>query len=399
MPHADETDVVATAGRGPEVAAAAVRMWDTGRAILPLPADAPAAEISRLLETIRPTHYLDDGQPARLPRGVPAPAGTAAIVATSGTSGAPKGVELTRSGMEAMARGYSAAVGAGADAHWLACLPLHHVASLAPIARAYVTGVRWTAFPSFDLDEVARAPRTIGATIVSVVPTVLARLLDAGAPLEDYRCVIVGGAPFPLALRERAEARGVRVADAYGMTETWGGWAIDGAPIAGVEYRLDGDGEILVRGDVVMRGYRLDPAQTAAAFTTDGWLRTGDVGATVDGRVQVFDRKKDLIISGGVNVSPTEVEGVLARHPDIADVCVVGVPDEEWGERVVAFVVPSGDLGPDVDALRAFAREQLSAPKLPREVRVVAEIPRSGSGKALRRLLRDTRALRERPAR
>ncbi len=389
MPGPDETEVVAAVLAGSALAQAAVAAWDAGEVIAPLNPAAPAAELTRLLELLRPTAVVDATGRHRRSDGVPARAGLAALVVTSGTTGMPKGVELTRAGMEVMARGYSAGVGAGPDAHWLACLPLHHVASLGPIARAYVMGTRWTAHDGFDVERVGRAPRAEGATIVSVVPTVLRRLLDAGAPIHEFRCVIVGGAPCPPALRERAEHAGVRVVDAYGMTETWGGWALNGRPIDGVEYTLAADSEILVRGAVVMRGYRFDTQASATALDPDGWLHTGDIGDIGDGCVRVIDRTKDLVISGGVNVSPTEVEGVLGRHPDVDDVCVIGVPDDEWGERVVAVVVPTSDARPpDVEHLRAFARDELSAAKLPREVRIVGEIPRSPSGKALRRLLR-----------
>lgn len=389
MPDADETRVVAAVLGGSALAHAAVAAWDAGEVIAPLNPAAPAAELRGLLDQLRPTHLVDATGRHRRPDGIPAAADLAALVVTSGTTGTPKGVELTRAGMELMARGYSAGVGAGSDAHWLACLPLHHVASLGPIARAYVMGTHWTAHDSFDLERVGRAPRAEGATIVSVVPTALRRLLDADAPMHEYRCVIVGGAPCPPALRDRAEQAGVRVVDAYGMTETWGGWALDGRPIDGVEYTLADDDEILVRGAVVMRGYRFDPETTAVTLDPAGWLHTGDVGAVVDGRVCVTDRTKDLVITGGVNVSPTEVEGVLGRHPDVHDVCVVGVPDDEWGERVVAVIVPTdATRPPTVDELRAFARDELSAPKLPREMRIVAEIPRSTGGKPLRRLLR-----------
>jgi O-succinylbenzoic acid--CoA ligase len=384
-----ETELVAAIAAGEELARAAVAAWDAGEALLPLRPDAPGPELRGLLERMRPTVLVDAEGRRRLAGGAPVPAGTAAVVVTSGTTGAPKGVELTRAGMEVMARGYSAGVGAHAGSCWLACLPLQHVASLAALARAHVTGVRWVAHERFDADRVARAPRDEGATIVSLVPTALARLLDAGADLDAYECVIVGGAPFPPALRARAEGAGVRVVDAYGMTETWGGWALDGRPIDGAVYRLAPDGEVLVRGDVVMRGYRFDPVGTAAVLDRDGWLRTGDVGVVEDGRLRVVDRKKDVVVTGGVNVSPTEVEGVLARHPAVADVCVVGLPDDEWGERVVAFVVPAaGHAAPGLEDLREFARRELSAAKLPREVHRVGEIPRSGSGKPLRRLLR-----------
>jgi len=412
---ADETEVVAVIASGTALAAAAWRCWDAGHAVLPVnPAFTPS-ETGALLARLRPTHVCHGplgaiGAATAHAGGVPAPAGTAAIVVTSGTEGRPKGVELTRAGMETMGRGYSTGLDAGPDDRWLACLPLHHVASLGALARAYVTGVPYTVHDGFDLERVARSPREEGTTIVSLVPTAMRRLLDAGAPLHEFRRVITGGAPCPPALRARAQAVGVAVVDAYGLSETWGGFALDGVPIEGAQAclaELDDDthhsgeigggghgyaGEILVRGAMVMRGYRLDAIRTAAAFDGDGWLRTGDVGSIdTSGRVQVVDRVKDLVISGGVNVSPTEVESVLTHHPDIHDVCVAGVPDDEWGELVVAFVVPRpGARSVSLDAIREFGRERLSGPKLPRAVRIVDSIPRTASGKPLRRLLRET---------
>jgi O-succinylbenzoic acid--CoA ligase len=384
-------EVVAVVAAGRALADAALRCWDEGRAILPVNPRSTRAEIATLLERLRPTEVRAAGERTVRADGVRAPEGTAAIVATSGTTGVPKGVELTRAGMEAMARGYSAGLAAGPGDRWLACLPLHHVASLGALARSYVTGVPCTVHEGFDVERVARAPRDEGATIVSLVPTTVQRLLDAGAPLHEFRRIITGGAPCPPALRTRAEDAGAQLVDAYGLTETWGGFALDGLPIAGAEARVDDRGEILVRGPMVMRGYRLEPARTAAVLDADGWFHTGDLGTLGDdGRVRVVDRLKDLVITGGVNVSPTEVEGVLTHHPDVHDVCVVGEPDDEWGERVVAYVVATeGRRAPTLEELRAFAREQLSAPKLPRAIRVVDAIPRTASGKALRRELRD----------
>ena len=226
--------------------------------------------------------------------------------------------------------------------------------------------------------------------MVSVVPTTLKRLLDAGAPLHEYRRVIVGGAPCPAPLRARAEAVGAHVVDAYGLSETWGGFALDGVPIEGAEARVDERGEILVRGPMVMRGYRLDRALTTDVFDRDHWFHTGDAGTRDgNGRLIVTDRLKDVIISGGVNVSPTEVEAVLAAHPLVDDVCVVGERDDEWGERVVAVVVGAPAASITLGELREFASDHLSAPKLPRELRFVDAIPRTASGKPLRRVLRE----------
>jgi O-succinylbenzoic acid--CoA ligase len=268
-------------------------------------------------------------------------------------------------------------------------LPLHHVAGLAILARARVSGTPVITHPAFDLDAVGAAPRVEGATIVSLVPTMLRRLLDAGAPVHEYRYIIVGGAPTPLEWRARAEASGARVIDAYGLSETWGGIVLDGVPVHGAEVRLAPDDEILVRGPMVMRRYRLAPDETSAAFTGDGWLRTGDIGELRDGRVHVVDRARDLVITGGVNVSPTAVESVLSAHPDVIDVCVAGSPDAEWGERVVAFVVPRDrGMGLTLENLRAFGRDRLSAAQLPKQIVLVDAIPRTPGGKPLRRELR-----------
>jgi len=403
VPDPDDIELVAVIGAGAALAETARHCWDEGRAILAVnPAFTPT-ETTTLLERLRPTSVVDlaAGETATYPGGARAPANTAAVVVTSGTEDTPKGVELTRTGMEVMGRGYSAGLDAGPADRWLACLPLHHVASLGALARSYVTGVPCTVHDVFDLERVARSPRAEGTTIVSLVPTALRRLLDARAPLHEFRWVITGGAPCPPALRTRAEDAAVRVVDAYGLSETWGGFALDGIPIAGAEVRLGAADEILVRGAMVMRGYRLDPTRTAAVLDADGWLRTGDVGRFhADGsghtRVEVIDRLKDLVITGGVNVSPAEVEGVLAQHRDVDDVCVIGMPDDEWGERVVAFVVArAGARPPSIDELRAFARERLSAPKLPRAAHVVDAIPRTASGKPLRRLLREAPATGE----
>ncbi len=391
MPAADETEVAATTLAGNALAHLAERCWAEGTALLPIDPRLPAAEQQRLLEQLRPTH-LDDGSERRaLPGGIPAAAEVATIVVTSGTTGTPKGVELTAAGRDAMGLAYSAGVGATDDDNWLACMPLHHVASLGVVARSYITGVRYTVHDRFDIERVAASPRTEGTTIVSVVPTALYRLLEAGAPVDEFRCIIVGGAPCPPGLRARAEANGATIVDAYGCTETWSGFVLNGIPIEGAHVELRGvEQEIVVRGPMVMRGYRLDPQRTRDVLEPDGSWRTGDVGEYDDtGRLRVIDRLKDLVITGGVNVSPTEIEGVLERHPSVEDVCVVGVPDDEWGERVVAYVVERDGTVVTVDELRDFAREHLAAPKLPREVRSVDAIPRSGSGKPLRRVLRD----------
>ena len=379
----------------PQAATAVGECWDRDEAVAVLDPAAPAAAVTGMLAAVSPTHLLDaDGRHPR-PDGTPVGDGIAAVVVTSGTSGDPKCVELTTAGATAIGHGFAHAVGREPDDRALVCVPLHHVAGLAILARARVTGTPVSVHPGFDVAAVASAPADVGATVVSLVPTMLARLLAADVPLDTYRVLVLGGAPLPDSLRARAEARGASIADAYGLSETWGGVVVDGVPIEGADVELsdgaDGAtaGEILVRGPMVMARYRGDPDATAAALTGDGWFRTGDLGARVDGRLRVVDRLKDLVVSGGVNVSPTAVEAVLTGAPGVRDVCVTGAPDEEWGERVVAFVVAEDPAAPPtVEALRAFAGDQLARVQLPKEVVVVDSIPRSPGGKVLRRELR-----------
>ncbi|MGI8984215.1 MAG: class I adenylate-forming enzyme family protein [Acidimicrobiales bacterium] len=338
--------------------------WGDGDAVLVVDPYAPEAEVERIVGRMQP----DAGVAPE----------AAAVAVTSGTSGEPKGVELTWDGLAASAAAIWEALGLGTDDRWLACLPLHYVAGLAVLGRAWVMGTPVTVLDGFDVARVAAAD----ATLVSLVPTMLRRLREAGADTGRFRRILLGGGP----VRER----GPNIVATYGLSETWGGVVHDGHPLAGVELSIGEKDEILVRAAMVMRGYRLDPEATAGAFTGDGWLRTGDAGAIDSGgRLRVVDRLKDLIISGGVNVSPSEVEAVLSRHPGVADVCVAGAPDEQWGERVVAYVIPTDPGAPPALAdLRAFAAGELSAAKLPRQVVITGKIPRTAGGKPLRRLLK-----------
>lgn len=347
----------------PDAVAGVRAAWDRGDAVLVLDPRAPEAEVESIIDRMRPDAGVEPG--------------VAAVLVTSGTAGAPKGVELTWEGLEASGRAVHRALDAGPGDRWLACLPLHYVAGLAVVGRAWATGTPVTVAGGFEVAAVAAAD----ATLVSLVPTMVRRLHQAGVDLNRFRRILLGGGP----VHETAP----NIVATYGMTETWGGVVHDGHPLDGVELGLGDRDEILVRAPMVMRGYRLDPEQTEAAFTSDGWLRTGDAG-TFDarGRLRVVDRLRDLVITGGVNVSPSEVEAVLAEHPQVADVCVAGAPDPEWGERVVAHIVPRNPSAPPGLAdLRAFAGERLSAPKLPREVVLTDAIPRTPGGKPLRRLL------------
>ena len=214
--------------------------------------------------------------------------------------------------------------------HWLACLPLAHIGGLAVVTRALVTGTRLTVLPRFEPGEVEAAARQ-GATLVSLVATALARIDPT-----LFRTIVLGGAAPPV-------DRPPNTVATYGMTETGSGVVYDGLPLDGVDVRVDGDGEIQLRGPMLLRSYRdgRDPL-------TDGWFATGDLGRWLpDGRLHVDGRRSELIISGGENVWPEPVERALRSDPRVADVAVSGTPDPEWGQIVTAYVVPSGHGGPD----------------------------------------------------
>ena len=414
LPMSPSVALVAIALPRPAAARAVVAAWEAGEAVLPLDPGAPAAELKGALAAARPTHLLDAEGRRRLPGGEPAEAGVAAVVATSGTADAPKVVELGADAVRWSALATSAALEAGPGDRWLCCLPVHGVAGLAVVARAWHTGLPVEVQERFDPVAVGRAAGR--ATLVSLVPAMLRRLLAAGDEPARFRRVLLGGGPIPAALAAEAARRGVQLVRTYGLTETFGGMVHDGHPLAGTEVQVRemwttgatdpaaglpsraggpamGEGEIYIRGPMLFRRYRGDPDRTAAVLR-DGWLSTGDLGRLEpDGRLTVLGRADDLVISGGVNVHPDEVEAVLATHPAVAEVAVAGRPDPEWGQRVTAFVVARDPASPPTLAeLRAHARERLAPAKAPRELVLVPALPRGPSGKLLRRLLPDGEA-------
>jgi O-succinylbenzoic acid--CoA ligase len=246
---------------------------------------------------------------------------------------------------------------------------LAHVGGLSVVTRALVTGTPLTVLPGFDADAVAHAALE-GCTLVSLVPTALARIDPS-----RFRAIVLGGSRPP-------EDRPPNCVTTYGMTETGSGVVYDGAPLPGVEVRVDHQGEVHLRGPMLLRAYRdgRDPKDA------DGWLATGDLGRWLpDGRLHVDGRRGDLIITGGENVWPEAVEAVLAAQPGIAEVAVAGVPDPEWGQRVVAFVVPAaGGATPSLDDVRAWAKERLPAFAAPRQLVLVDHLPRTNLGKVSR---------------
>ena len=292
----------------------------------------------------------------------------ALIMFTSGTSAEPKPVELTYANVEANAHGSAAALGVTPQDRWLCPLPLTHVGGLMILTRAAVQGFHVLLDPPFDADRVAARLNAGEATFVSMVPTQLHRCLEAGLREPSaLRGVITGGAPLDGALRARARDAGVPVLDAYGLTETASQVVVEGVPLPGAEVQVE-DGEIVVSG----------------AMVAGGRLRTGDLGEWRGGRLRVTGRRSDLIITGGENVSPEEVEAVLKAHPQVSDAGVFGRPDPEWGQAVTAHVV--GSATPE--ELDAWCRERLARFKVPKNIEIVRSLARTASGKLLRRSMR-----------
>lgn len=350
--------VIADTGDGAAFVDLLQRAWDDGDAILPIDARLPSAAREAVLAAARADEPVDDGD--------------ALVVATSGTTGAPRCAVLTHDAVRASAAATSShlAVDPSVD-RWLACLPLAHVGGLGVVTRALLTGTPLTAHGGFDPDAVARAARVDGCTLVSLVPTALRRLPPDVA--TSFRVIVLGGSSMPDELPSN-------VVTTYGMTETAGGIVYDGRPLDGVEVRIV-DGAIEVRAPMVLRCYRdgTDPKRA------DGWLPTGDAGELAQDRLVVHGRIGDVVVTGGEKVWPAAVERVLARHPSVAEVAVVGRPDTEWGARVVAVVVPRrGAVPPTLDALREHVRAELPAYAAPRELELVDELPRTTIGKVRR---------------
>lgn len=319
------------------------------------------------------------------------------VVFTSGSSGAPKAVELTAGNHLWSAVGSALALGVADDDRWLACLPLHHVGGLAILMRGLVSAVPVLLHPRFDPAAVNAAIDGDGVTRVSLVPAMLQRVLAArGArPVpSSLRTVLLGGAPAPPALLRECARRGVPVVTTYGMTEAASQIAAGGRPLLGVAVRVTRDGAAVANGEVgaiEIAGPVVSPGQLGAG----GWLATRDLGRLDgDGRLTVVGRADDVIISGGENVHPREVEEALESHPEVAEACVFGVPDPTWGEIVAAWVRPQAAPGPEVAALIDHARRRLATFKVPRLLTLVGDFPRSAAGKILRRAVRAA-AIRE----
>jgi len=362
----------------------------TGPAILPLDASLPAAKVRHLIEAFRPDAVIDADGVARARSGQPGVAAdTAVIIGTSGSTGEPKGVELSAAALTYSARASLARAGARPGERWLACLPASHVAGLQVLVRSLVSETE-PAVAARATAEAVRDAADAGCAHLSVVPTQLVRLLgaDGGArALARYRCVLVGGAAAGAAVLAEARAAGVTAVTTYGMSETCGGCVYDGVPLDGVTVREGEDGRLRISGPVLMNRYHGRPDLTAAVLDHsaggDREFVTSDLGRLKpDGRVTVRGRADDVINTGGHKVVPGEVAAVLAACPGVREVVVVGRPDPEWGERVIAVVVPADwEHPPGLELLRTQVSARLPRYACPSEVVLTEAIPVLPSGK------------------
>jgi acyl-CoA synthetase (AMP-forming)/AMP-acid ligase II len=348
---------------------------------------------------------------------------TALILYTSGTTGLPKGVELTHRNMLAFLSSYTASdvclFGPGKST--IVCLPPYHVAGTAVGLLALSSGVRTNILEEVSVQQIIGTIEQDRVTSVVLVPAVILMVVQHcethGADLSSVRRLVYGASPIAedLLLRAMRVFANASFCQVYGSTEssavatilgpadhdaTNGRLRSCGKAHAGTEVCVvDGDGnamptgqvgEVVLRGPCVMKGYWRNQVATEAAFYPNGWLRTGDAAYfDTDGFLFIYDRVKDMIVTGAENVYPAEVENAIFGHPAVADVAVIGVPDPRWGEAVKAIVVPRLGATPKEQDIIAYARERIAGFKLPKSIDFVAELPRTLTGKVLRRELRE----------
>ena len=366
------------------------RLWSDGIAFMPLDERLAGPERQRLLDLARPAAVLGAGGGTTVFAGAaPVEPEVAVVMATSGTGGAPRLVELSRAAVLAAVAGSRAALaraGHAPDAPLVSCLTPAHIGGLLVLLRSELVDPpsSVTVHERFDVDRLGR--ETPPGASLSLVPAMVRRLVRAGAELARFGPMLVGGGGLEPADRARAEALGATIVETYGLTESCGGVVYDGVPFEDTRMRLGDEQRIELHGPTVMQGYRHDGAATGAAFDVRGWLRTGDAGTIDDdGRLHVIGRLDEAIRTGAETVWPAEVERAIASHPKVFEVAVAGRPHPEWGEQVVAYVVPRTiDDPPSLDELRDHASETIARHKTPRELVLIAELPRTPGGKLRR---------------
>ena len=423
--------VALIARNGLETAVVIHAILDLGATLVPVHPRLTPAEADTILADASPALTLREADlsafasapvlaPVLAPAPSPAPASPLAIVYTSGTTGRPKGAVLSRRAFLAAAAASAHNLGWTEDDRWLCAMPLCHVGGLSILTRCLLSRRAVILEPRFDPDAVLASIFRHRATLLSVVPTMLQALLerDTANSLATLRAVLLGGAGAPFALLEECGRRGVPALTTYGLTEACSQVTVQrpsspylpergsGVPLPGVELRLahredaSGIGRIQVRGPTLMDGYFRGPACAPdPGVDEEGWFDTGDLGELdARGALHVHARRTDLIVTGGENVYPLEIEGRLESIPGVRRALVFGVPDERWGQIVAAAMELSP--GVELDALAAVASARMASHKRPRLACAVAELPLTGSGKLDRAhsLERHAPALRPWPA-
>lgn len=347
--------------------------WAGGPAVLPLDPRLPPRARGALVAALKPGAIVKPGGLVDLPGGVPVADDVIAVIVTSGSTGVPKGVKLTRSGLESSVRLGLARTAADPQVPWVCCLPVSHVAGLLVLLRGIVTGTPAVLHNGFD--PAALATLTHPAH-VALVPTMLQRLVEAEADMSRWQTVLVGGARIPDVLPDAVPG----LVATYGMTETSGGCVYDGRPLDGVTVSEGPDGRLRIAGPTVMAGYRL---AHESGVDRDGRYITNDVGeVTSDGTVRVLGRVDDVIVTGGEKVVATQVAARIEQHPAVAEAAVIGLADPRWGQRAVAVVVPAR-VGAilSLALLRSFVAEAMPRYAAPQDLMVVNALPRLSNGK------------------
>lgn len=370
-------------------------LMKTGAVLLPISPRLSAEERARAVEASRVSVDLDD--PGRLTQteadlpllGEHDMADPHCRILTSGSTGTPHTVSLSYGNHLFSAVGSAFNIGVDPSDRWLCALPTSHISGLSIVMRSVIYGTAMVLHDRFDPAAVADAIENDGVTVISLVSTMLLRLLEEGVDLSGPRAILVGGGPVPPSALTEALDRGARVIQTYGLTETCSQVTTlevaearrkvgsVGRPLLTSHLRIEG-GEILVQG----------PTVSSDALDADGWLHTGDVGwIDDDGFLYVQGRTDEMIITGGENVIPVEVEDVLVQHPQIREAAVIGRPDAEWQQAVTAVVVTRDGSEIGLEAIRQHCEGRLAAYKVPKAVEVVRELPRTASGKLHRAAL------------
>lgn len=349
-------------------------VWESGDAVLPIDQRLPQAAKETLINVFKPSVVIDEsGNSVNLSHAEPTENGDALVIATSGTTGQPKGVVHTHNSIRALLGMSQSRLHTDSLTHWLLCLPVSHVAGFSIVARSILMGNPISILSKFDEDKVASAAHS-GATHVSLVPTTLQRIDPT-----MFNTILLGGAAAPANLPNN-------VVTTYGMTETFGGVAYNGLPLDGVAVRIT-NGNIELQSPSLFRTYRGLDGDTLHG----SWYSTGDSGSFTNGLIHVDGRQDDMIVSGGENVWPIAVEKAISTLRGIEQVVVRGIDDEQWGQRVVAWIVSSGTVTPTLELVRNHVKTQLPSFCAPAEIHVVEEFPMTSLGKVdvhqLRRLL------------